>query len=184
MIEEINNTIKILKQGGIILYPTDTIWGIGCDANNKKAIQKIYDLKKRAKSKALIILIAEYANLYKLMNQVPPNAYNEMHNEKPTTVIFDDVINIANEVSAEDKSTAIRLVKDPFCKELIYKLKSPLVSTSANISGDNNPKIFSEINQELIKNVDYVVNLRKEEIMINPSRIIKINRDGIKTNIR
>ena len=123
MIEEINNTIKILKQGGIILYPTDTIWGIGCDANNKKAIRKIYNLKKRAKSKALIILIAEYANLYKLMNQVPPNAYNEMHNEKPTTVIFDDVINIANEVSAEDKSTAIRLVKDPFCKELITLIK-------------------------------------------------------------
>ena len=184
MNQEITNAVKILKNGGIILYPTDTIWGVGCDANNKKAVQKIYNLKKRMKRKALIILIAEYANLYKLMRQVPPNAYNEMHNEKPTTVIFDDVINIAKEISAKDKSTAIRLVKDHFCKELIFKLGSPLVSTSANISGENNPKIFSEINTELIENVDYVVNLRREELMENPSRIIKINKDGVKKNIR
>lgn len=184
MIEEVNKAVKILKQGGIILYPTDTIWGIGCDANNREAVLKIYNLKKRAKNKALIILIAEYANLYRLMHQVPPSAYNEMHDKKPTTIIFDDVKNIAEEISAEDKSTAIRLVKDQFCKQLISKLGNPLVSTSANISGKNNPKIFSEITKEIIKNVDYVVNLRQEEIMENPSRIIKINTDGVKTKIR
>jgi L-threonylcarbamoyladenylate synthase len=184
MVEEINNSVKILKQGGIILYPTDTIWGIGCDANNREAVLKIYNLKKRAKSKALIILIAEYANLYRLMHQVPPSAYSEMHDKKPTTIIFDDVKNIADEISAEDKSTAIRLVQDKFCKQLISKLGNPLVSTSANISGENNPKIFSEISEEIIKNVDYVVNLRQEEIMENPSRIIKINTDGVKTKIR
>ena len=184
MLEEVNKAIKILKQGGIILYPTDTIWGIGCDANNREAVLKIYNLKKRAKSQALIILIAEYANLYKLMHQVPPSAYNEMHDKKPTTVIFDDVTSIAKEVSAKDKSTAIRLVKDEFCKQLIFQLGNPLVSTSANISGENNPTIFSEISGEIIKNVDYVVDLRKEEIMKNPSRIIKINKDGVKINIR
>ena len=184
MVKEVNKAVKILKQGGIILYPTDTIWGIGCDASNKNAVLKIYNLKKRAKSKALIILIAEYANLYKLMHRVPPIAYYEMHDKKPTTIIFDDVKNIANEVSAKDKSTAIRLVKDQFCKELIFQLGNPLVSTSANISGEKNPKIFSEISEEIIKNVDYVVNLRHEEIMENPSRIIKINNDGVKTNIR
>jgi L-threonylcarbamoyladenylate synthase len=118
------------------------------------------------------------------MHQVPPSAYNEMHDKKPTTVIFEDVTRIAKEVSAKDKSTAIRLVKDEFCKQLIFQLGNPLVSTSANISGENHPTIFSEISEEIIKNVDYVVNLRKEEIMKNPSRIIKINKDGVKINIR
>lgn len=184
MDQEIENTYQILKEGGIILYPTDTIWGIGCDATNKEAIKKIYKLKKRTQSKALIILIAEYANLYKLINQVSPDAYQHMNKKKATTVIFDDVKNITQELLSKDGSAAIRLVNDDFCKKLIIKLGKPIVSTSANISGGENPNKFSDINEELKENVDYIVNLRQEEIMNKPSSIIKINLDGEIEKIR
>jgi L-threonylcarbamoyladenylate synthase len=184
MDQEIENTYQILKKGGIILYPTDTIWGIGCDATNKEAIKKIYKLKKRTQSKALIILIAEYANLYKLINQVSPDAYQHMNKKEATTVIFDDVKNITQELLSKDGSTAIRLVNDNFCQKLIIKLGKPIVSTSANISGGENPYKFSDINDELKENVDYIVNLRQEEIMNKPSSIIKINLDGRIEKIR
>ena len=184
MDQEIANAVKVLKKGGIILYPTDTIWGIGCDANNKEAVNKIFTLKKRAKSKALIILIAEYTNLYKLMLQVPPSAFNEMHNKLPTTIIFDNVNNICKEILANDGSAAIRLVKDKFCQEIIFNLGNPIISTSANISGQKNPIEFNEINKELINSVDYVVNLRKDQIMETPSRIIKIGTNGEIIKIR
>ena len=184
MDEEIGNAVEVLKKGGIILYPTDTIWGIGCDANNKEAVNKIFTLKKRAKSKALIILIAEYTNLYKLMLQVPPSAFNEMHNKLPTTIIFDNVNNICKEILANDGSAAIRLVKDKFCQEIIFNLGNPIISTSANISGQKNPIEFNEINKELINSVDYVVNLRKDQIMETPSRIIKIGTNGEIIKIR
>ena len=176
--QEIERSYKILKKGGIILYPTDTIWGIGCDATNKEAVKKIYSLKKRSKNKALIILIAEYTNLYKLIDKVSPNAHKEMNNEKPTTVIFNNVKNVSKEILAEDGSAAIRLANDNFCQRLIIKLGQPIVSTSANISGGPNPEIFSDINNELKENVDYIVNLRQDEIMNKPSSIIKINIDG------
>jgi len=184
MKEEIRKTVEILKKGGLILYPTDTIWGLGCDANNEVAISKIYKLKKRAKSKALIVLIAEYTNLYKLMLQVPPNAFNEMHNKQPTTVVFNNVNNICKEILATDNSAAIRLVKDKFCQEIILDLGNPIVSTSANISGQDNPIEFHQIDKELIDNVDYVVNLRKDEIMDTPSRIIKMGANGEIIKIR
>ena len=184
MDQEIANAVEVLKKGGIILYPTDTIWGIGCDANNKEAVNKIFTLKKRAKSKALIILIAEYTNLYKLMLQVPPSAFNEMHNKLPTTIIFDNVNNICKEILANDGSAAIRLVKDKFCQEIIFNLGNPIISTSANISGQKNPIEFNEINKELINSVDYVVNLRKDQIMETPSRIIKIGANGEIIKIR
>ena len=169
---------KTLKNGGIILYPSDTIWGIGCDATNKEAVKKIYSLKKRSKNKALIILIAEYTNLSKLIDKVSPNAHKEMNNEKPTTVIFNNVKNVSKEILAEDGSAAIRLANDNFCQRLIIKLGQPIVSTSANISGGPNPEIFSDINNELKENVDYIVNLRQDEIMNKTSSIIKINIDG------
>lgn len=184
MKEEIRKTVEILKKGGLILYPTDTIWGLGCDANNEVAISKIYKLKKRAKSKALIVLIAEYTNLYKLMLQVPPTAFNEMHNNQPTTVVFNNVNNICKEILGTYNSAAIRLVKDKFCQEIILDLGNPIVSTSANISGQDNPIEFNQINKELIDNVDYVVNLRKDEIMDTPSRIIKMGANGEIIKIR
>ena len=181
---EVENALKVLSEGGIILYPSDTIWGIGCDATNDKAVKKIYELKKRAKSKALIILIAEYANMYKLLDQVSPNAYQYMHKSKPTTVVFDNIKNISSDILATDGSAAVRLVKDKFCENLILKLGQPLVSTSANLSGGENPKKFSDINIELKENVDYVVNLRHEEIMDTPSSIIKLYSNGKINKIR
>ena len=181
---EIENALEVLSNGGIILYPSDTIWGIGCDATNDKAVKKIYELKKRAKSKALIILIAEYANMYKLLDQVSPNAYRYMHESKPTTVIFDNIKKISNHVLAEDGSAAVRLVKDKFCENLILKLGQPLVSTSANLSGGENPKKFGDINMELKENVDYIVNLRRKEIMDTPSSIIKLYSNGKINKIR
>lgn len=184
MEKEIENALEVLSNGGIILYPSDTIWGIGCDATNDKAVKKIFELKKRAKSKALIILIAEYANMYKLLDQVSPNAYQYMNESKPTTVIFDNIKNISSHVMAEDGSAAVRLVKDKFCENLILKLGQPLVSTSANLSGRENPKKFSEINIELKDNVDYIVNLRREEIMDTPSSIIKLYSNGKINKIR
>ncbi|MAJ13194.1 MAG: threonylcarbamoyl-AMP synthase [Flavobacteriales bacterium] len=184
MKKEIENALEILSEGGIILYPSDTIWGIGCDATNDKAVKKIYELKKRAKSKALIILIAEYANMYKLLDQVSPNAYRYMHESKPTTVIFDNIKNISNHVLAKDGSAAVRLVKDKFCENLILKLGQPLVSTSANLSGGKNPKNFNDISIELRDNVDYIVNLRREEIMDTPSSIIKLFSNGKTNKIR
>ena len=182
--QEIERSYKILKKGGIILYPTDTIWGIGCDATNKEAVQKIYSLKKRSQNKALIILIAEYTNLYKLIDKVSPNAHKEMNNEQPTTVIFNNVKNISTGIVAQDGSAAIRLVNDDFCQRLIIKLGQPIVSTSANISGGPNPEIFTDINNELKENVDYIVNLRQDEIMNKPSSIVKINPDGSIKKIR
>ena len=184
MKKEIVNAINVLKDGGIILYPTDTIWGIGCDATNDAAVKKIYELKKRAHSKALIILIAEYANMYKMLDKVSPNAYKYMNESKPTTVIFNDVQNISSHVMAEDGSAAVRLVKDKFCENLILKLGQPLVSTSANHSGGENPKKFSDINMQLKDNVDYIVNLRREEIMDTPSSIIKLYSNGKINKIR
>ena len=184
MKEEIKNCVEILTNGGIILYPTDTIWGIGCDATNEKAVKKIYKLKKRSKSKALIILISEYANIYKLLDQVSPNAYDYMKASEPTTVIFDNVKNISKYAIAKDGSAAIRLANDTFCKKIINKLGKPIISTSANISGEKNPKSFTEINEDLKKNVDYIVNLRQEEIMEIPSSIIKIYDDGKIEKIR
>ena len=184
MKEEIKNCVKVLTNGGIILYPTDTIWGIGCDATNEEAVKKIYELKKRSKSKALIILISEYANIYKLLDQVSPDAYDYMNNSKTTTVIFDNVKNISKHAIAKDGSAAIRLANDIFCKKIINKLGKPIISTSANISGEKNPKSFAEINEDLKKNVDYIVNLRQEEIMETPSSIIKIYDDGKIEKIR
>ena len=184
MKEEIKNCVKVLTNGGIILYPTDTIWGIGCDATNEEAVKKIYELKKRSKSKALIILISEYANIYKLLDQLSPNAYDYMNNSEPTTVIFNNVKNISKHAIAKDGSAAIRLANDIFCKKIINKLGKPIISTSANISGEKNPKSFAEINEDLKKNVDYIVNLRQEEIMETPSSIIKIYDDGKVEKIR
>ena len=184
MKEEIKNCVKVLTNGGIILYPTDTIWGIGCDATNEEAVKKIYELKKRSKSKALIILISEYANIYKLLDQLSPNAFDYMNTSEPTTVIFNNVKNISKYATAKDGSAAIRLANDIFCKKIINKLGKPIISTSANISGEKNPKSFAEINEDLKKNVDYIVNLRQEEIMETPSSIIKIYDDGKIEKIR
>jgi len=178
--QELKRIITILNNGGIILYPTDTIWGIGCDATNEQAVSKIFDVKKRVESKALISLVEDKDHLLKITNEVP----KEAENIKPTTIIYNNISRLASNLKAQDGSAAVRIVQDNFCQKLIKKFKKPIIATSANITGENSPTKFSEISKEIKKNVDYIVNLRKNEIMSVSSSIIKINKDGSIQNIR
>ncbi|WP_044399131.1 L-threonylcarbamoyladenylate synthase [Lacinutrix sp. Hel_I_90] len=179
MREEIEKTLEVLKRGGIILYPTDTVWGIGCDATNAEAVQKIYKLKQRQDSKAMICLVNNYGMLEKHVDNVPKMAYTILDIAvNPTTVVYDSPAGIAENLVASDNTLAIRIVDHEFCKKLIRYLGRPLVSTSANLAGKPTPKSFKEINEAILKGVDYVVNLQKETIAKNPSTIIKLGSDG------
>lgn len=179
MTQEINNCIKVLNKGDLILYPTDTVWGIGCDATNEEAVKKVYSLKNREDSKALICLVANQAMLERHIVEVPDVAYDIMDlAEKPTTIVFDQPKDIAKNLVAEDNTLAIRVASDKFCQYLINKFRKPIVSTSANISGFPTPKQFKEISQEILKGVDYVVNLPEENKNPSPSSIIKLSNDG------
>ena len=177
---EIEKTIAVLKNGGLILYPTDTIWGIGCDATNTDAVKKIYTIKKRKESKALISLVANTNQLKKLCGKIPKEALNE----NPTTIIYNQVTGLANNLLAPNGSAGIRIAQDEFCKELIKVFGKPIVSTSANISGEHSPINFSEISEEIKKNVDYIVNLRQNEDMEMPSVILHVNSDGSLKKLR
>ncbi|WP_299891625.1 L-threonylcarbamoyladenylate synthase [uncultured Lacinutrix sp.] len=175
----LSETVTILKQGGIILYPTDTVWGIGCDATNSLAVQKIYKLKQREDSKALICLVNNYSMLEKHVDNVPKLAYNILDLAvNPTTVIYDNPAGVSENLIASDNTLAIRIVDHDFCKKLIKYLGRPLVSTSANLAGEPTPKSFKEIDEAIIKGVDYVVNLQKEKVAKNPSTIIKLSNSG------
>jgi len=180
MFNEINQTILTLKSGGIILYPTDTIWGIGCDATNEKAVQKIFQIKERAETKAMIVLLDNENKLSRYLKDVPPLCYDLMEfSEKPLTIIYPNAVGLAKNLIAQDGSIAIRIVKDEFCKNLIYKFGKPIVSTSANISGEPSPASFSQINKTIINQMDFVVNCRQNEIINNkPSSIIKLGMKG------
>lgn len=180
MQSEIKNALELLKSGGTILYPTDTIWGIGCDATNTDAVEKIYTIKKRKQSKALISLVANSTQLKQLCSKIP----KESLNENPTTIIYNKVTGLANNLLAQDGSVGIRIVQDKFCKELIKVFGKPIVSTSANISGEHSPINFSEISEEIKNNVDYIVNLRQNEDMQMPSAILHVNSDGSIKKIR
>jgi len=179
MSSEIQKSFEIIQQGGIILYPTDTVWGIGCDATNAEAVQKIYDLKKRQESKSMIVLVNGERILYNLFKDIPETAWQLWEfSEKPTTLILDKPKNIAANLIAEDNTLGVRWVKEPFCFKLIERMKRPLVSTSANISGDVTPLSFKEIKPEIIKGVDYVVNLHRDKKCDKPSTIIKLTLDS------
>lgn len=171
--------IEILKSGGTILYPTDTIWGIGCDATNVEAINKIFEIKKREKSKSVIILVESERRLQDLVD-VPEMAWEIIDlSEKPVTIVYDNPRNLPKELLAEDGSIGIRLVKDDFCKKLISKLNKPLVSTSANFSGDKSPMKFSDINSEIIDLVDFAVEENREKIsQFSGSSVIKVWADN------
>ncbi len=176
--QEIHNAFEIIKEGGIILYPTDTVWGIGCDATNPEAIAKIYKLKQRAETQSMICLMNGEKMLYNVFKDIPEVAWQIMDlSENPTTLILDNPRNVAANVIATDKTLGIRLVKEPFCFKLMERMKKPLVSTSANISGQPTPKSFKEISPEIIKGVDYVVNLHHDKICDKPSTIIKLTND-------
>ncbi len=176
---EIQNALEVLQNGGIILYPTDTVWGIGCDASNEEAVKKVYALKQREESKSMIVLMNNEKMLYNVFRELPEVVWDILDNsEKPTTVILDNPKNVAANLIAEDNSLGVRIVKDPFCYKLMERLKRPLVSTSANLTGMFAPKSFKEISPEILKGVDYVVNLHKDKVCKNPSTIIKLGLDS------
>jgi len=183
--QEINRAIAVLKEGGLILYPTDTVWGIGCDATNEMAVQKVYELKKRANSKALICLVANDFMLENHVTKVPEVAFDLIDlATKPITIIYDQPKGVAKNLIADDNTLAIRVATNQFCQYLTNKFKKPIVSTSANVSGKATPKTFSEISNDIVKGVDYVVNLHQENSTSNPSTIIKLGNDGTVKVIR
>ena len=185
MNSEIQKVVEILKEGGIILYPTDTVWGIGCDATHVDAVQKIYKLKKRVETKAMICLVADDRMLKKYVKEIPTAALDIIDiTDVPTTIIYDDAQNLAENLIGEDNTIAIRIPDDEFCYQLLRRLNGALVSTSANISGKPTPKSFQEIDDEILKGVDYVVNLHREKKAGKPSSIIKLSNNGIVKVIR
>ncbi|MCF6240355.1 MAG: threonylcarbamoyl-AMP synthase [Bacteroidales bacterium] len=180
MQEEIKKMLDVLYSGGIILYPTDTIWGIGCDASNEKAVQKIYNLKKRADSKSMLVLIDDATRIPSYIDEMPEIAWDLIElSEKPLTIIYPAAKNLAKNLIAEDGSIGIRVSRDEFTCELIRRFKRPIVSTSANISGQKSPAFFDEISDEIKSSVDYIVNYRqKDTSMASPSSIIKLGVNG------
>ncbi len=180
MEEEIKNSLAVLKKGGTLLYPTDTIWGIGCDATSEKAVDKIYHIKKRMESKSLIILLDDTSRISKYVESIPDIAWDLMKKVKrPLTIIYPKARNVARNLVALDGSVAIRVVRNEFCRELIRRFGKPIVSSSANISGEPSPLIFKNIPEEIINQVDYVVNLYQDVLVqFRPSQIIKLNESG------
>ena len=179
MKEEINKCIEVLKAGGLILYPTDTVWGIGCDATNFDAVQKIYQLKNRLDAKSLIILVANDSMLNNHVKDVPELAWDIIDlSAAPTTIIYDEAKNLAKNVIAKDGSIAIRMVKEDFCHQLIYKYRKPIVSTSANISNIPTPLLFKDIFAEIKNKVDYVVDSKFEYGNKKPSSLIQLGLNG------
>tara|TARA_R110002073_G_scaffold126764_4_gene271804 strand:- start:11473 stop:12033 length:561 start_codon:yes stop_codon:yes gene_type:complete len=182
---EINNALRVLKEGGLILYPTDTIWGIGCDATNHEAVTQIYKLKQREDSKALICLVADDRMLKKYVKKIPKVALNIIEvTDEPTTIIYDGAQNLAKNLIAKDNTIAIRISNDDFCFNLLRRFNGAIVSTSANISDQPSPKSYSEISPEILKGVDYVVNLDREKKSTKASSIIKLNGNGMVKIIR
>lgn len=182
---EINKSIEVLNSGGLILYPTDTVWGIGCDATDEAAVEKIYQLKKRATSKSMLCLVANYAMLERHVEKVPDLAYDIIDwSEKPVTIVYDEPKGIAQNLIAEDNTLAIRVATDKFCQSLIQRFKKPIVSTSANLAGNPTPRSFLEIDEHILKGVDYVVNLQREGVNATASSIIKLSKDGAVKVIR
>jgi L-threonylcarbamoyladenylate synthase len=177
--QEVHKAFEIMQQGGIILYPTDTVWGIGCDATNPEAVAKIYKLKQRAETQSMIVLMNGEKMMYNVFKDIPEVAWQIMDlSENPTTLVLDKPRNVAPNLIAVDNTLGIRIVKEPFCFKLMERLRKPLVSTSANISGQPTPISFAAISPEIIKGVDYVVNLQREKIAGKPSTIIKLTSDS------
>ncbi|MDP2540529.1 L-threonylcarbamoyladenylate synthase [Tenacibaculum discolor] len=175
-----NSIIDALKTAKTVLYPTDTVWGLGCDATNEEAVKKIYKLKDREESKSLIILVSSVEMLEDYIENIPPKALEILKNvEKPTTVIYKNPRGLAPNTIASDNTIAIRIPQDEFCIQLIKEFGKPIVSTSANVSGEPTPKSFSEISQAILKSVDYVVNLHQEKVAEKSSTILKIEGEAI-----
>lgn len=178
--KEIDKAISVLKKGKIILYPTDTVWGIGCDAFNKKAIKRIYQIKQRSEKKSFIVLLNDRNELQNYLYEVPPIAFDLMDKTRgPLTIIYQGVKDNLKHLCANDGTIAIRIIQDQFCAPLIKKLGHPLVSTSANISGNPTPTNFRQIDEEIKESVDHVVNLFQAKLSsTKPSTLIKLEPDN------
>lgn len=183
---DIRNAIEVLRKGGVILYPTDTIWGIGCDATNEEAVQRIYEIKNRHDSKSMLILLENPNLILSYIEEMPDVAWDLIDfAEKPTTIIYDKAKNLAKNLIADDGSIGIRISNEAFTQQLIQKFRKPLVSTSANISGSSSPLYFAEISDEIKSKVDYIVTYRQEETTKStPSSIIKLGASGLIKIIR
>lgn len=173
--KDIEQCLEVLKSGGLILYPTDTVWGIGCDATNSKAVEKIYQLKKRPDQKAMIVLVADEREVLQYVAAPDLRVFDYLgKSPKPTTVIYEGAIGLADNLTGTDGSIAIRICNDVFCRHLLKRFRKPVVSTSANLSGEPAARIFSEISSPIITSVDYVVHYRQDDGTVSePSSIIK-----------
>ena len=185
MEQEVSKALSILKKGGLILYPTDTVWGIGCDATNYDAVEKIYQLKKRHETKSMICIVSDFKMLNQYIENIPEVAFDIIkYASKPTTVIYDKPLRVAENLVPKDNTLAIRVIRKGFSNKLLKRFKKPIVSTSANISNEPTPNSFKQISSEILKGVDYVVNLPNECKNAKPSSIIKLTNDGIVNIIR
>lgn len=177
--DDIKAASEVVKRGGVIVYPTDTVWGIGCDATRSDAVKKVFEIKRRADSKALIVMLGSIDSLYRYVDNVPEIALQLIETAvKPTTIIYDRGINLAPELMASDGSVAIRVTNEALSNKLCRLCRRPLVSTSANISGAPTPRCFAEISDDVLSMADYVIKSRRhEDRLASPSTIIKISDD-------
>lgn len=186
--QDLQQALKVLREGGVILYPTDTVWGIGCDATNADAVARVYEIKKRVDSKAMLVLLDGAGKLQGYVDKVPETAWlllEASEGQRPMTIIYPKAKNLAPNLLAEDGSVGIRITSEPFTKALCEQLRHPIVSTSANISGEPAAKTFKEISQELLETVDYVCQFRRNDTTTyKPSSIIKIDEKERITIIR
>lgn len=186
LVKEVQAAEEELLVGNVILYPTDTVWGIGCDAENAEAVKKIFKIKEREESKSMIVLVSDVEMLRRYIENVP-NDFEKLveSQERPTTFVLSGAKNLPDELVAEDGSIGMRVVKEEFCHRLMQQFGRPLVSTSANVSGENSPRTFAEISDKIKGRVDYVVRWRQDEdVESRPSRIVKIDEKGKQTVIR
>lgn len=180
MLEEVDKAAAVVKRGGIILYPTDTVWGIGCDASNPDAVKKVFELKRRADHKAMIVLVGSADDIHNYVDSVPEIAFDLIEfSENPLTIVYDHGIRLAPQLLGEDGSVGIRVTREAFSSSLCRKLHRPLVSTSANISGEPAPAFFPEISEEILSGVDYVVDYRRDDnCRRRPSTVMRLSAGG------
>jgi L-threonylcarbamoyladenylate synthase len=183
---DIEECVKVLQAGGIIIYPTDTVWGIGCDATSSEAVNRIYAIKKRTLEKAMIVLVADERDILQYVASPDLRVFDYLAEiKKPTTVIYEGAIGLADNLTGSDGTVAIRICHDIFCRNLIKRFRKPLVSTSANLSGNSSPSSFHDISKEILDKADYVVKYRQEdETTSEPSALIRWHQDGSHTVIR
>lgn len=186
MNEEIKKACQVMREGGVILYPTDTIWGIGCDATNEEAVRRVYEIKRRADSKAMLVLVESAVKVDFYVQDVPEVAWDLIElADKPLTIIYSGARNLAPNLLAEDGSVGIRVTSEEFSKRLCQQFRKAIVSTSANVSGQPSPQNFSEISEDIKAAVDYIVDYRREETtQAKPSSIIKLDKGGVIKIIR